>query len=290
MLKRKVKNYLYSFMFLLLAQTPLSAKLQTVDSFKQITPILNQIDSDTLVVFDIDEVILTDSDMILRPIGDPLKRRLFAEKYSFANAQGAKEDVIKKMSLPLILAPKILVEKSIPDVICDLQKRNIKVIALTSCPVKPMGAVDDFEKWRLDHLKQFKVSFQKAFPKVTRFVLKNLKNHEGENPVFNQGVLFANGFSKAEVLVDFLNEKNYRPKKIVFIDDMQRNVASMQIKLKEEGISYIGFCYNKVEKESVGRLDERLARYQFDYLFKHHIWLSDSEAQEKMSQEKAHLK
>ncbi len=263
----------------------LFADIKQIDSLSVLGEQIEQMDLDTLVVFDVDEVIFTDQDAILKPIGDPLKFQIFNECYAKAQTDSEKDLVTAILSLPLKIAKKKLVEESIPEIISKLQERQIKVIALTSCPTRPFGVIKSFEEWRLNHIDQFGIDFSSSFPNSERFVLKNMTSYHVPPPVYNKGVIFAEGFSKADVLHAFLKRMDYQPKKIIFIDDMYANVQQMQNKFSKQKIDFQGYCYVKVQKDSENDLNEKLARYQFDYLFKNQKWLSDQEASQKISKE-----
>lgn len=261
-----------------LFSAPLQANIQQVSSLKVLEDQIKRLESDTLVIFDVDEVLFTDHDAILKPIGDPLKIQIFNEHYAKARSEREREKITHVLSLPLTMAKKELVESSIPAIIQQLQKRSIKVIALTSCPTKPFGIIKNFEAWRLNHLEEFGIDFSGSFPHLDRLALEKLSSNYSSSPVYYRGVLFAEGFSKADVLQAFLNAAHFKPKKVIFIDDMYCHLQQMEIKLKRLGIPYQGYYYVKVQKDSANDLNEEVARFQFDYLFEHQQWLSDQEA------------
>jgi hypothetical protein len=260
------------------------ADIEQIDSLQVLEEQIDSLDPKTLVVFDVDEVIFMDEDAILKPVGDPLKFQIFNEKYAKAESRSEKDLTTSILSLPLIKAKKVLVEKMTPELIDKLQKKSIKVIALTSCPTRPFGIIKNFERWRLSHIEGFGIDFQKSFPKQKRFVFENITSYNVPPPVYNKGVIFAEGFSKADVLSAFLTKTNFKPSKVVFIDDMYSNLQEMEEKLSISRIPYQGYYYIKVSREYSGNLDEDVARFQFDYLFKNQKWLSDKEAKKKMAQ------
>lgn len=254
------------------------AQIDQIESLKVFEEKIEALPEKTLVVFDVDEVIFTDQDAILKPVGDPLKFQIFNERYARAQSQSEKDLTTIILSLPLTLAKKELVEERTPALIKKLQDKGIKVIALTSCPTRPFGIIKDFEKWRLGHIDDFGIDFSRSFPNQSRFVFENITSYNVPPPVYNRGVIFAEGFSKADVLSAFLQKINYQPSQVVFIDDMFSNLQQMQDKLALQRIPYQGYYYVKVEKDSAGGIDEEMARFQFDYLFKNQKWLSDEEA------------
>lgn len=260
----------------------LSSDIEQISTLTVLEEQLDSLDSDALVVFDVDEVIFTDQDVILKPVGDPLKFQIFNERYAEAETAHEKDLTTSILSLPLIKAKKVLVEELTPQLIDKLQKKSIKVIALTSCPTRPFGIIKNFEKWRLNHIQGFCINFEKSFPDQKRFVFENITANNVPPPVYNQGVIFAEGFSKADVLAAFLKKLDFKPSKVIFIDDMYSNLQQMETKLTHMGIPHKGYYYIRVHADSEGDLNEEVARFQFDYLFKHQKWLSDQEAKEKL--------
>ena len=273
-----------SIFFLVIVGAALSADIVQTDSLKVLQDQVEDIASDVLIVFDVDEVIFTDQDAVLRPVGDALKLKIFNERYANAQTKNEKDLVTSILSLPLKMAKKKLVEENIPTIISAFQSKNIKVIALTSCPTRSFGVIKSFENWRLSHIDQFGIDFSLAFPNYGRFILNNMTSYHVPPPVYNRGVIFAEGFSKADVLNEFLDKMDCKPSKIIFIDDMYSNLQQMEKTLSERKIDFLGYYYVKVQKDSENDLDEEVARFQFDYLFKNQKWLSDQAAAEKTYQ------
>lgn len=270
------KKHLFCFLISLLGLCPLQASIEKIESFKQIESTLESLDSNALVVIDVDEVMLTDQDLILKPMGDPLKFQIFNEYYSSTKNKREEEEVSKILSLSLLLSQKTLLEEDLPQMITSLQKRKIKVIALTSCPTTSFGVIENLERWRLNHMREFGIHLERSFPCLNRFLIGGLASSNIPMPIFNRGVLFTEGFSKAEVLAAFLRKVEVKPSRIVFIDDLSRNLQQMDAKLAKMKIPHSGFHYQGQQTQLPP--DERIARYQFEYLFKHKKWLSDEEA------------
>ncbi len=270
------KKYLLCFIFSFVGLFPLQASVVQVESFKQIESTLESLDSNALVVIDVDEVMLTDQDLILKPMGDPLKFQIFNEYYIAAKSEREEEEVSKTLSLSLLLSQKTLLEEDLPQMITSLQKRKIKVIALTSCPTKSFGVIENLEKWRLNHMREFGIHLERSFPCLKRFLIEGLASQNIPMPIFNRGVLFTEGFSKADVLASFLKKVEMKPSRVVFIDDLSRNLQQMDTKLIQMKIPHSGFQYQGQQTELPP--NEKLARFQFEYLFKYKKWLSDEEA------------
>ncbi len=258
------------------------AGIERISSLSEIDSQLKSLDENSLVVFDVDEVIFTDADAIFRPVGDQLRRTLFNERYMQAQSDQERAQVTETLSIPLKMVNKILVEPLAPQLIALLQKRGIKVVALTSCPLSSLGCVESGEAQRLKHLADFSIQFDKAFPAYSRFTFESMRSRYMDPPIYNQGVIFSNGYSKSEVLSVFFKEIEFVPNKVIFIDDMFANLKDVESMLEEQSIAYHGFYYLKAHREPSHVLDEKKIRFQFDYLFKNQKWISDKQVNERV--------
>lgn len=260
-----------------LTLTPSDSGIQRVVEFSQVYPTFENLEKGSILVLDVDEVILRDQDAVLSPAGDSLKFQIFNEYYSEAKSKKEIEEVVRTLSLPLILAQKQLVDSNLPEVIKKLQERGVTVIGLTSCPTQSFGVVDNFINWRHTQLNAFGIHLEDSLPGTGDFKLEEMSS-QVPPPIFSQGVLFTEGFTKADVLIAFLRKTNLKPKRIVFIDDMARNAHQMEIKLTQKDIPHMVFHFNPFYHQQQKEIDECLARFQYEYLFKHKKWLKDDEA------------
>lgn len=180
-----------SLLALFLLLTSIATSHQ-ISSFQEAAAELEQLDSDALVVFDVDQVLITNQDALLTAAGDALRNQLIFEEMSSMSPQQLKH--ASKLILLAFLSPqKRLVENTTPDLIRSLQKRGIKVIALTHCRTGSYGDLPSVEQWRIDELKSFGIDFSWAFPEAKRVVLHSLAKPEISAPLFQDGILFSLG-------------------------------------------------------------------------------------------------
>lgn len=261
----------------------LTAKLYLVDSFSQIQRHLKPFESEDLVVLDVDEVLMTDQDAILAPEADQLKRNLFNHYLEKAQTDLEQEKTLKMLSIPYLKSKKLPVEKEFSSWIDSLKKQGVKVIALTSYPTKGFGYIEDGVKERQKHLRAVQIHLSDPFQlKKNQYVELPLSSKKMARPIYHEGILFANGHSKAEVLAHFLKMVRYKPRKIIFIDNMIQNVLNMEEKLNRLNLEHDCFQYRYTEKYPHSKVDAKLAEKQFEYLFETGIWLSDQEMREKI--------
>ena len=216
-------------------------------------------DDDTLVVFDIDGV-------LLRP--SPLRLYFGEQLYRNININHEKKDLLKQI-LKKISNERIRFQnehqlngkKDLEALINFLQEKQMKSICLTH-----LGSGDNkfyhdqkpirIEDWRIENLKPYHTYFLTQHTSLC----KNDNQIGFDTPLCttNSKVLFKNGilfvgdentsYDKAEkgyVLVKFLETIEYLPKKVIFVDDLLSNVSSVAAACKILGIEYIGIHHQR---------------------------------------------
>ena len=254
------------------------------EAFAEITPTPNLIpietalkkaDLNTLVIFDVNDVLITHKDQILQPEHKADFKKLAREhekRYSHEELQ--KLDSIISLSNPY----EVVDIKSL-QLIHNLQKRGIKVLALTKYMTGSFGNIPSLENWRVGMLENFGYTFKNSWSTFKSKTFAELQSKDPKRfPVFKSGVLFTNGLTKGETLKAFLQYADFSPEKIIFIDNNRKYLESVETFAKEAGIPFIGFEYTAIAARPKTPLDEKRARLQFEILGKEHKWLNDQEA------------
>ncbi|MGI4775449.1 MAG: DUF2608 domain-containing protein [Janthinobacterium lividum] len=237
---------------------------------------LSHADNQTLVVFDIDEVIFTSKDQVLNPnyksYRDVLEKKL---------AEQVDADKQKKLNFLLYkLRPRVIVDPNILRIFDFLLRKNIKTIALTHCPTGMIGG-DNFEILRVAQLKNFGIDFSKLLPHVIDVDLSTISTDIG-TPQFLNGVILTGKIEKGIVLREFLRKIAFKPKQILFIDDRIENLLSVQSMCADLEIEYVGFEYTAVADTLPIPFDEERANLQFQILMQESIWLSDEQIKDRL--------
>jgi hypothetical protein len=266
-----------SFIFVILASvhsTCFAEIIQTND-IKVIEETLSSIEKDTLVIFDVDDVLMHADDQILKSKNadacKPLVKKL--------KQQVGKDKIQEVTSIILITRKNSPVDSKMISVVGDLQKRNIKVLVLTNCATGKFGLIPNMENWRIAELHKHGYYFDKSWQSLKDISLKSLmKVTNDANPIYKSGIVFVDQTGeKGPVLDAFLTYSATKPKKIIFIDDKYKNLVSVEEFAKQRDIEFVGIEYTKtLEGDSV--LNNDIAALQFDILEKEKKWLSDSEA------------
>lgn len=251
---------IYLFMALI-THIVCAAEILTTNDFCDVERACLGVDRESLVLFDVDDTLIVPNDAILQPIG----KDLFDQLSLGAGDRNLFRDI-------LLQAPHSLVDGRSVNFIHELQEQGVRLIALTAAPAK----VRDREApgtWRVNELKHYGFDFQNAFPQNSLIEWP----HDGNErcfPMFKQGILYTSFHSKGDVLMSFLQEVNWRPKRVVFVDDELKHIQSVVACLEKEGIPCLAIHYTAAHEE-LSELNPELARFQVDYFVKNDVWLSD---------------
>jgi len=250
--------------------------IETTD-FSTVESHLATADQNTLVIFDIDEVIIETTDAILKPQHKPQFLKFEEELLE----RTSKEKVLYLRSIIFEEQSIRLVQDKILDTFNNLKSRNINIIAITYIPTGPRGRIAKFEDWGLSRLSKFGIDFRK---------FNNLKDHTFSEipakngvPLTKNGVTFTALATKGVLLDAVLKQNNIKPKKVIFIDDKLSNLQSVETTCKNLNIPFTGIQYTAVIKSDKWKFDEELARLQFNILEKEHKWLSDQAARVQLA-------
>jgi len=260
---------------------PLSAEIQKADNLDDIKQNLPYLDQNSLVLIDVDCTLIIFDDAILQPCGQKPAKKFISEILENPSIvpQGKYPDGYLNSKI-ISKATSSLIDDKFPSFVKDLQNNSIPTIAFTAAPTGELGVIKDMTDWRVNELKKFGFDFTSAFPKKSYLEFAK-KDNMKYVPVFKSGVLFTAWHSKGDVLREFLRTIDWRPTKIILIDDRMKYLESVETTLNQMGIDFIGFHYTAAEKVPT-KLDEALGEFQFQYLAENGEWLSDKEAKRKL--------
>lgn len=276
-ISRLITNYLLFAIAIFGMPTLAIAQILPISSLAElpVNPSVN-----TLVVFDIDQVLIMTEDHFIHPHAE----HIFLEKRQKALESATNEQELKDMeetlSLSLLMPKRILVENESPAILRNLRK-SAKTIALTSMPSGKFGLIPSIADWRVNHLKTLDIHFNEAFVKHERFVLRELEKPGKTLPLYHSGILFSSGYTKGEVLVAFFKKMNHYPSKVIFVDDLIENLNSVEEALEALGIPFEGYHYLGAHRY-FQEIDEELLDYQFQHLIQRKEWLSDKEVRKRL--------
>ncbi|MFI0434139.1 MAG: DUF2608 domain-containing protein [Parachlamydiaceae bacterium] len=261
--------YLYVY-FLLIAinyQMMLNGgiKIYETDDLAFIQECVQDLSSNDLVLFDIDDTLIVAVDEILKPINDCFFDLL-------TNYTENDLDLWHKIHLQ---APQTLVDKRSVTLIAQLQRMGITTLAFTAA----YGQLPNEEApcdWRITELSNFGYDFSSALPQVSFIELPLLSSQSEHLPMYKSGILFSACHPKGITLHHFLEKIGWLPNRIVFIDDVLKNVLSVTEAMNNIGVDCIGIHY-KAAYSLLSKIDIEQARNQIHHFLNCNDWISDKE-------------
>lgn len=279
------------FLILIFFSASAHSEITKTDNLSPIQAAIEAADENTLVVFDIDDVFIRPQDQILHLAHTSLRDKLIEQiknKVSF-------EDFMMLSSIVYLAYKTVLVDPKILDTLALLKERNIKHIALTAAWTGKMGRISSIEQWRVETLKNLGIDFSGSFPDFKEIIFTDLNSLDpGRFPMFKDGILLTCKVKKGKVLARFLQEYYSRAllrtgpapqfTRIIFIDDLRKNLESVAHYCQDANIEFQGFEYTASKKQAEFPLNEKRAKMQFDILQQEQRWASDSEVDSLLGQ------
>jgi hydroxymethylpyrimidine pyrophosphatase-like HAD family hydrolase len=247
------------------------AHIMTISDFTPLTKLLEECGRDTLVIFDVDHVLImpTDEYTLNR---HPYRKQLWQE----IESRLSKEDMKVLYGLTASKAEWRLVDPGIIGIFTHLRKRQISSVALTSIYTGKFGNIEKLEDWRIKHLHDLGFDFGSLTPIQGEMLLHELEEQDGV-PMLKSGVILTAQIDKGKVLERILRRSNYYPETIVFIDDMLNNLESLEKLSAKLKIQFYGFHYTAASHIPIPVIDKKIEKLRFQILEKEHQWLNYEE-------------
>lgn len=242
------------------------ASIQQISSLNEAKVLFEQADVNTLVIFDIDYTLTMPTEPALQMPNIKKNKQLF--KSMLEGFSGEDKRIFS--ALFISRAESLLIEPSVVEMIESFQNSGIRTLALTATLTGSLGPIKCFEDWRYEELKKLGIDFSLSFPKVKSIYFKNMHIYQNYYPVYKGGILLCNheNNSKGEVLKEFLDQIDWKPKKVIFLDDDIKNVESMEKALKELSIEHMGLHYKGAEKFPSQAISEEDIRMKWESILK----------------------
>ncbi len=201
-----------------------------------------------LVIFDIDDVLITHR-------LDPFYMTHTKNKTPLFERFDALEESVKNLYffyLHTSHSPSVisLMDERLPSMVILLQSKGIKCIGNTALRAIRYGSVYTFDdaEARIKLLKDLGISFSSAFPECESWKFESLTGSckPEEQPFFKDGIVFSGKtIPKHLTQHELFKMLGIIPKKLIFIDDLRRNVTRMQDYMTALGIECYSFLYFK---------------------------------------------
>jgi hypothetical protein len=243
-------------------------KIIKTEDFSVIEKAISSADQDSLVVFDVDDVLITPKDKVLR------QNSYIYETVENILGESKSSEILELYSIIFSQRKSCFVDERFVPLIINLQNNGIKTIALTNCSTEKFYEIPSMKDWRIKELESFGYNFGYSWSGVQEIKFENLPTpEEGIFPMFSSGILFTNDIPKGNVLGAFLNHINFKPNHIIFIDDRLKYLESVADIAKNASILYTGIEYIAAEMQANDFCKE-FARRQLEILVKEKRWVS----------------
>lgn len=225
-----------------------NATITQVEDMKEVFDYFNDADSKTLAIFDID--------MVLVQPGDPAFQMANMKRFSAISKRIMNEVPSDKqmifLSLMTLSSDPVLIDDRTPQFLQQIMRRGIPAIALSSNLTGNLRNIPKMEVWRVEGLRQLGIDFSKTTPCQTPIEFDDLASYRGNYSTYLDGILFVNGttVSKGEAFLSFLKRTHLTPNKVIFIDDREDNLKSLEtaIQTLDRSIEYQGIHFVGAQK------------------------------------------
>lgn len=266
MLKRFFISTLATLSFMLT-----TANAEIIET-KHVADILPSVEENTLVLFNIAEV-LTDSEISLG--SSPWRQYLRSKKATLPNRPNCSvHDALTWLVFNQV--PHRPVEPNTPGLIKELQQDGIAVAAFTS-----RGK----SEWYTTNVQGVDTITESVLASLDiNFINSSLPfvfiQVEGSSFLahYRNGIFYSDHMEKGDFLKQLLQDSGHLPKNVVFVDDKLDSLKSVEAALNELNIPFQGFWYTRT-KENYKNFSPMVAHVQLDVLIKEGKIVSDHEAQ-----------
>jgi hypothetical protein len=250
-----------------------NAQIQEIDNINSLLDFLKQehhkYKNNILMIFDIDYVLIIPEDAYSMN-RNLYRKTLWTEIKKNLSAQEAK----LLHSIVTSDAKWKLVDNKILELFEYLKQNTIKTIGLTSLSTGRLGVIENREDLRQKELQSVGINFLELDSFKGFLKLDDFETEDGI-PTMKHGVIFTAEQDKAIILEEILRQVNYRPDKIVFIDDMIKNLISLENMCKKMNIDFDGLHYTAVSKMPPPICDEKKEKMRLNILKEQKKWLVD---------------
>lgn len=272
----KIRNLIYPLLFLIcLFFNFAAAKIIETPNLIPFEKAINKLDKNALVIFDVDQTLIVFQDAILRHSAGRLIQKIIHSQMNNLS----KEQAEYLASKVLLNGKVMLVDPSVKNLLAKLKQSQIHTIALTAVQPGSFGAIPSLVDWRINQLNELGIHFSDPndnFREYSQF------KHQGNSPILKKGILFSGKYPKGRVLKAYLDNLDWKPSKILFIDDQKDYIISVETSLDGLGIPHVSFHYTGADLLPF-QYDEEVANFQLHYLFTYGEWIGEEEAKDLCS-------
>jgi hypothetical protein len=274
-----IKFFAY-FSLLMMTSCSEDNRFLTLKDTDSIAKEMQTADKDTLVIFDVTDVLLEPSRMLFRTKNSNQLSKILQE-FSSRASKKEKEDIfgliVQQVFIPI--------DKRLVGILFDLQGKMVNILALSDVLAGEYGEIEYIKDILVAQLNILDYHFEESWRDTKN---ADFCTEKGQNISFKDGVVFTrtpvSESPKENSVVAFLKYAHLHPRKIIFVSSNQENLKSMEAAIKSSSaINFVGIEYTASRDRDMKPIDEEHAKLQFQILEKEHRLLSDEETQKMLS-------
>jgi nicotinamidase-related amidase len=253
-------------------------EIKTIDDA---APELARADQKTLVVWDIDETLLEPEDPSSQCRFRDETQRIIHRLPFRKNIQ-----TIIGSTKFFFEQPRHLVEPRTAELIKDLQKRAIPVIALSAFAGGPaLPFCDDVHEHRHQELVRNGINFDQPLPVNSEALNADLHSlSQNNNVLLKRGILSTHPYNKGKILSLFIKHMTEQPNKGIVIDDNENCLFDVDDYLERLHITTSVYLYRAAyTKRKSDFMDTTITQKQFELIVKRNGYASYKEAETSLA-------
>lgn len=268
-----MKKILLALLVSFFATSQSFAEIAVTNSYSIIKTALKNAGPDSLVLFDIEDVLYAAEDENYN-LSHPVRKKLIKQYEKKLGAQEAK-----KLWSVMYKARKVkYMDNTVEEIFADLKLRQVPSMALTKCFTGKFGNIEKGEDWRINELKALNIDFSVLSPikgsiEFTDIISRNGKPSSA--PMLKGGIIFTARAEKGPIFERVLTHYNFYPKKIIFIDDKLKNLLSVEEVAKKYNIEFSGYVISAVKPSLTKEIDIKKEERRFETLEKENKWITN---------------
>jgi hypothetical protein len=256
-------------LYAVVISSALTAKIIETEHFRDI---LDHVNEDTLVIFDIDDTLFVPKQTLGTDVWFWHRHKEYQAKG--LSYEAALEKTLAEWEAIRHLTEVKVVEEGTDAIVESIQNQNIRTMGLT---VQGLALATR----TVIQLKSLNIDLSRTAPCDHDLYFNNTDPQTGENRhgvLYRQGVMFTSGTSKRTALFRLLDLVDNHPKRIVMIDDKVKYLEDVESGAAVYGIEFIGLRYS-FSDERVTSFRPEIAEAQWAHSTLDHL-ISDEEAEE----------
>lgn len=232
---------------------------------------LSELSKNDLLAFDVKGVLFSPKDQALSPgYVYKFKQKIkdLGSKLGQAKADHYESLVISQQEIDHV-------DSKIPMIIKDAQEMGVRVLALTSGKTGAFGVIDNRENLRLKRLAELGIKLGLPEDEEINLSINDLGEIDLPGALYKGGVIFASRNPKGKVLERFIDRANFRPKKIMLVDNEISKLKTVETFAREHDIDFTGVYFRKAKSLHAAEHDPGIFEKQFKILLEEGRWISD---------------